>query len=94
MLGLSSTQPISYSHRTESEPMFPVEELHDISIDECKVWLQELYAAADRIRDKNTNQYRKIGLLAALLEDMIEAMDGNDIQMLQPESFNERSGVN
>lgn len=52
-----------------------LEEQFDVSVEECKGWLKELYATADRIRETNHDQYRKIGLLAGLLEDLITTME-------------------
>lgn len=65
-----------------------MEEIIDVSIDECKSWLKELYSAADRVKGKSPDQYRKIALLAGLLEDLVETLESGMLEESEMSSDN------
>ncbi len=50
-----------------------------ISVEECKEWLVELYREASKVREKDFKRYRKVALMASLLEEAIEKATEDEV---------------
>lgn len=57
----------------------------DVSAEDCRKWITETYAQADKVRESDWDQYRKLGVIAAMLEGLLATLEGGMEESVEPE---------